>query len=111
RSGNFFEWYAVEKNFHVFDGIDGHATFAYLALGKRVIGIHTDLRGQVEGHRQTRLAFAEKIAITLVGLRGARETRILPHGPKAAAIHRGINPASVREFTGVADGLFRILRS
>ena len=56
------------------------------------------------------LAFAEQIAIALVGFGGAAEAGVLAHGPEAAAVHRGIDAARVGKFAGVAEGFFRVPR-
>ena len=40
---------AIEERLHVFERIDGDADFSYFAWRERVIGIHADLRGQIEG--------------------------------------------------------------
>ena len=81
-SGDFFEGDAIEKSFHVFERIDGDADFADFAESERVVGVHADLRGKIEGHRETGLAFAEEITIALVGFDGAAEAGVLAHGQK-----------------------------
>ena len=98
----------IEKNIHVFDGIDGHAALADFAQRKRVVGIHADLRRQVKRYGKAGLALVQEIAITLVGFRGAGETCVLAHGPEAAAVHGGINTASVGKLAGIADGFLGI---
>ena len=107
-SGNFFERNAIEKSFHVFERIDSDADFADFAESERVVGVHADLRGKIEGDREAGLAFAEEVAIALVGFDGAAEAGVLAHGPEAAAVHGGVNAARVREFAGIADGGFGI---
>ena len=83
-------------------------TFADFARRQRMIGVHADLCRQVERHGQAALPFAEQVAIARVRFRGAGEARILPHGPEAAAIHRGINAARIGKFAGIAKRCFRI---
>ena len=73
-----------------------------------MVGVHANLRGEIEGYGEAGLAFAEQIAIALVGFDGGAEARVLAHGPEAAAVHRWIDAAGVGEFAGVADGRFWI---
>ena len=68
-----------------------------------MIGIHADLRGQIECHGEAFAALREQIAVALVGFDGAAEAGVLPHGPQPAAIHGGINAASEGEFAGIAE--------
>ena len=68
-----------------------------------MIGVHADLRGEIEGYGEACLAFAEKIAIALVGFDGGAEAGVLAHGPEAAAVHGGVDAAGEREFAGVAE--------
>ena len=106
--GDFFERDAVEESFHVFEGVDGYADFADFAEGERMIGVHADLRGEIESDGKAGLAFAEEIAIALVGFDGGAEAGVLAHGPEAAAVHGGVDAAGVGKFAGVADGRFWI---
>ena len=69
-----------------------------------MVGVHADLRGEIESNREAGLAFAEEIAIALVGFDGGAEAGVLAHGPEAAAVHGGVDAAGVGEFAGVADG-------
>ncbi len=48
RSRDAFERNAVEERLHVFERINRDADFADFALRERMIGIHADLRGQIE---------------------------------------------------------------
>ena len=66
-SGDFFQRDVVEERFHVFEGIDRHADFADFTEREGMIRVHANLRGKIEGYRETALAFAEEIAIALVG--------------------------------------------
>ena len=108
RGGDFFERDAVEERFHVFERIDGDADFADFAERERMIGVHADLRGQIEGHGESGSGLAEQIAIALVGFGGGAEAGVLAHGPEAAAVHGGINAAGVGKFAGIAEGGFGI---
>src|SRR5260370_15772250 len=92
-SGNFFERDGVEKSFHVFEGVDGDADFADFAEGERMVGVHANLRGEIEGYGKAGLALAQEIAIALVGFEGGAEAGVLAHGPEAAAVHPGADAA------------------
>ena len=50
RGGDGFERDAVEERLHVFEGINGYADFADFSEGESVIGIHADLRGEIESY-------------------------------------------------------------
>jgi len=75
-----------------------------------VVGVHADLRWQIESDREAGLAFAEEIAIALVGFDGGAEAGVLAHGPEAAAVHGGVDAAGEGEFAGVADDRFGVCR-
>ena len=98
----------VEEGFHVFKRVDGHADFADFAESERMVGVHADLRGEIEGHREAGLALAQEVAVTLIGFGGAAETGVLAHGPEAAAIHGGVDAAGVGKFAGEAEGVVGI---
>ncbi len=44
----------------------------------------------------------KQIAEALIGILGGAKARELPHGPQAAAVHRGVNAARVRRLAGIA---------
>ena len=93
---------AAEKNFHVFERIDGHAALADLAFAGRMVGVVAHERGQIEGDRKSAAAVLEQIFVALVGLLGRGEARELPHGEKLAAISGGVNAARVGRLAGIA---------
>jgi len=66
------------------------------------------LRGEVEGDGEAGLAFAQKIAVALIGFDGGAEAGILAHGPQTAAVHGGINAAGKREFARIAESRFGV---
>ena len=68
-----------------------------------MIGIKADLGGQVKRNRQSRLPFFEQVAIALVGFHRAAEPGVLPHGPEASAVHRGIDASGVGKFAGSSN--------
>ena len=61
-----------------------------------MIGVVPHQRGQVESHREAGLPLREQITKARIGILGSAKARKLPHGPQAAAIHRGMNAARVR---------------
>ncbi len=73
-----------------------------------MIGVQADLRGKIESDGEAGLAFAEEIAIALVGFGGGAEAGVLAHGPEAAAVHGGIDAAGVGEFAGIAESNFGV---
>src|ERR1700687_1835688 len=73
-----------------------------------MIGVHTDLRGKIERNREPHLALAEQVAIALIGFRSAAETRVLAHGPEAAAVHRGVDTTGIWKFAWKAESFFRV---
>ena len=99
-SGDAFERDVLEERFHVLERIDGNADFANFAESEGMIGVHANLRGQIERDGKALLSFAEQIPITLIGFGGAAKAGVLAHGPETAAVHSGINSAGVREFAG-----------
>ena len=96
------------SRFHVFERADGDADLSDFAPRARMVGIESHLRGQVEGHRKSGLPARQQVAEALIGLGGAAETGVLPHGPQPSAIHRGVDAAREREFAGVAERSFRV---
>src|SRR5215469_7327939 len=110
-SGDFYERDAVEKHFHVFEGIDGHPDFADFAERERMVGVQADLRGEIERDGKASLAFAQEIAIAPVGFDCRAKAGVLAHGPEAAAIHGGVDAAYVRKFARKTKSGFGIPRA
>src|SRR6267378_3357554 len=106
--GDFFEGDAVEERLHVFEGVDGDTDFADFAESERMVGIHANLRGQIEGDGKTGLALAQEVAVALVGFGGGAEAGVLAHGPEAAAVHGGVDAASKGIFTGITEGVIGV---
>src|SRR6267143_626017 len=106
--GEFFQGDAVEERLHVFEGINGDAHAADLAEGERVVGIHANLRGQIESDGTPGLALGAEVAIALVGFDGGAEASVLAHGPQAAAVHGGVDTAGEGIFPGEPDRFFRL---
>ena len=77
---------------HVLDRVDRDAGAADLAGGHGVVGVVAELRRQVEGDREAGLPVAEQGAEPLVRLLRGAEAGVLPHRPRAAAVHVGYGP-------------------
>ena len=65
--GNFSQGDLVEQGLHILQGGDRYPHFTHFTLRHGVIGIVTDLRGQVECHRETGLPLFEQVAVAAVG--------------------------------------------
>src|SRR4030095_5384732 len=75
----------------------------------------TELRREVERHREPGLASLEQVAEARVRLLGRGEARVLTERPRAAAVHVLVRPARERELAGeleleVRDVLVRVNR-
>ncbi len=70
---------------------------------ERIVGVETDLRGQVERDAEAFHTLRKQVAIALIRFGGAAEAGVLARGPRAAAVHRGIDAARERELARVAD--------
>ena len=90
---------AGEELFHVGQRIDRDADPSHFSLGERVVGVVAHLGRQIERDAQPGDALAEQISIAPVRFRGRAESRILPHRPQPAAIHRRLDAAGEREST------------
>jgi hypothetical protein len=73
-----------------------------------VVGIQSDLRGEIEGDGEAVNALRQEIAVALIRLDGGAEARVLPRGPEAAAVHRGIDAAGKRGLARVTELGFRV---
>ena len=103
RSGDVLEGDAVEEGLHVFERIDGDADFSDFALRERVVGIHADLGGEIEGDGEAVDALGQEVAVALVRFDGGAEAGVLAGGPEAAAVHGGIDAAGERELAWVGE--------
>jgi hypothetical protein len=99
---------AVEERAHVVEGVDRHADLADLAMGDRVVGVVAHLGGQVERHRQAAGAGLDQPVVALVRLLRGAEPGVLPHGPRAAGVHRGVDAAGVGVAAGLAEAGGRV---
>src|SRR5260370_18429369 len=94
RGGDFFEGDAVEERLHVFERVNGYTDFADFTESKRMVGIHADLRGQIDSDGKAGPAPAQEVAVTLIGFDGGAEAGVLTHGPESDAVHGWIDTAS-----------------
>ena len=91
--GHLVQRNAGEQNFHVQDGVHGHAGLAHVADDPRVVGVVAAVRGEVKGDGEPLLPRGEVAPIEGVALLGGREPRILTHRPGARDVHGGIGTA------------------
>jgi hypothetical protein len=84
---------AVEQNFHIENGIDGHPGLAHIANNARMIGIIPAVGGEIKGHRKAFLAGGKVAAVKGIALFGGGKTGILPYCPWAHGIHGRIGTA------------------
>ena len=73
-----------------------------------MVGIEAHLGRKIESHRKPGGSLAEQITVTAVTFLGGAKSGILPHGPKAAAIHVAVDAASVRKLAGRLGSLHEI---
>ena len=95
---------AIEQQVHVLDGRDRHPGAPHFAPRERVVGVVPHLRGQVERHRQAGLPRRQQELVATVGLLGGAEPGVLPHGPRAAPVHAGVDAAREGEGARAAPG-------
>src|SRR6266567_2959179 len=73
-----------------------------------VIGVVAHQGGKIESGGEASLSLGEEITESLVGVFGGAESRELAHGPKAPAVHRGMDAARIRRLTGKTEVTARI---
>ena len=83
-------------------------TFPTSPCGERVVGIHADLSGEIEGYGEAVNALRQEVAIALVRFDGGAEAGVLARGPEAAAVHRGVDAAGERELAWIGELGFRV---
>ena len=101
----------VEQRLEIVEGIGRHAASPHLALAARVVGVQPHQGGHVEGDAEPALTLRQQEAVPRVGLGGRAEPGELPHGPQAAPVHRGVDPAregelpwQAQSFVGIPGG-------
>ncbi len=88
---------AGEELLHVRERVDGDALAPDLAERLRVVGVVAHQGRHVEGGREPGLAVLEEVAEAHVRLLGRAEAGELAHRPELPAVHRGVDPARVRD--------------
>src|ERR1700678_3682244 len=73
-----------------------------------MVGIHSNLCGQIERDGQSLLTSRKKVSIAVVGFESTSKAGILPRGPQPPAVHGGINAAREWKFAWVAEIAFGI---
>src|SRR5437660_8477840 len=73
-----------------------------------MVGIHPNLRWEIEGDGKACLAFAEEITVALIGFDGGAEARVLTHSPETAAVHCGVDSTRVWQLSRIAERVLRI---
>ena len=85
----------TEQQRHVGNGIDGDTGHADIIGDKRIVGIITAMRRQVEGHGQPHLAGGKVAPVEGVRFLGRRKAGILPDRPGAGGIHGGVGTTKI----------------
>src|SRR5215211_5840245 len=70
-----------------------------------MVGVTPHLRGQVEGHGESRLAVVYEVLEASVRLACRSETRVLAHAPWPAAIHARVGTTGVGVLSRIAEPL------
>ena len=103
RGRDLVEGDAVEEYLRVGKAVYRDADLAALADRHRVVGVVAYLGRKVERDRKSRRTLAQQVAVTLVGILGGREARVLAHRPEAPSVHRGLHAARVGEYAGESE--------
>jgi hypothetical protein len=104
---------AVEELLHVLEAADRDAHAAHLACRPRVVGVVSDLRGQIERDRKPAGALPEQVAVAAVRLGGAPEAGVLPHRPEPPPVTGRVEAARERKATRLRRCVcaFRVFRA
>ncbi len=108
RRGHLVQRDAAEQHPHVVDRVDGDTDLADLAVRDRRVGVVAHLGRQVEGDGEAHGAVGDELLVARVRLDGGAEAGVLPHGPRAAGVHRRVDASGVRERTRLAQLLCRV---
>jgi len=73
-----------------------------------MVGVVAHERREVEGCGESGLAVGQEVTEAFVGIFSRTEASELAHGPKAAAVHGGVNAAGVGRFARVRELRFGI---
>ena len=80
-------------------------TFPTSPAASVIVGVQTDLGGQIKSYRESGSTLGEEIFVASVGFFGGCVTGILAHGPQPAAVHVGINAAGEGKLAGAPRSL------
>ena len=103
RSRHIGERNLVEQHFHIRQRADRYAALSDFAFRERVIGVVTHQRRQIKRDGKTCLPLRKQVTKARVRVLSRAEARELAHGPKLAAVHRGVNAAGVGRLAGEAE--------
>ena len=103
RRRHLVQRHVVERGTHVVDRVDRHARAPHLAQAAWVVGVETQLRRQVERHRQSGGALREQVAVALVGILRGGVARVLADRPRLLAVHLAVHAARVGELARLAE--------
>ena len=93
RGRDLVERYLREEQPHVAERVDGDAGAPDLALSERMVGVVTELSGQIERDREPRLALLEQVTEARVRLLGRAEAGVLANRPGSATVHGCVRAA------------------
>jgi len=86
---------AIEEYFHILNGINGYPGFSNITNYSFMVGVVTAVGGQVESHGKTLLPGCKISPVKCIRFFGGGKTSVLPYGPWASGIHRGIGTTQV----------------
>ena len=101
---------AVEQDLHILDAINRYTRFADVTLHPGVITVVAAVRCQIKGHRHALLARSQSLAVERVAFLSCRKTRVLTDSPRAACVHRRLDPPRKRPLTGDATQMIQPLK-
>ena len=93
-----FQRNLAKERLHIIQRRNRNPHFTNFTQCHWVVGVVANLCRQVKGHRKPGLALFQQVAVACIRFFGAGISRILAHGPEAAAIHAGLHPAGVGIF-------------
>jgi len=103
RDRDLLEVDVLEGLLHVEQAVHGHAHAAHLHLGHGIVGVESDLGGQVEGDVEAGLPPGDQPFEALVGLSRRAEARVLPGREGTLPVHQGVDSPGERVLPGLAD--------
>ena len=100
---------AVKQDFHILDGIDGHASLADVPFYAGVVAVIATVCRQIESNGNALLASRQSTAVKGVGFFCGRKPRILPDRPRTTCVHRGFYATGKRGLPGHAAHMVKPL--